>query len=94
MFYVADICQLLVNIFILYFMRGALKTYECPILIKQKIKEERILRRSWHRLSKRLLNTAIQELKELINIKNDSIQTFLQGVTITETTDYSLRKTI
>jgi hypothetical protein len=38
-----------------------LKTYECPILIKQKIEDKRRLRRVWHRLrtpeSKRLLNT-------------------------------------
>jgi hypothetical protein len=41
-----------------------LKTYDCPILIKQKIEEKRRLRRGWHRLrtpeSKRLLNTGTQ----------------------------------
>jgi hypothetical protein len=72
-----------------------LKTYDCPILIKQKIEEKRRLRRGWHRLrtqeSRRLLNTATQELKQLLNKnKNDCIQTFLQGLTPTESTDYSL----
>jgi hypothetical protein len=74
-----------------------LKTYDCPILIKQKIQEKRRLRRGWHRLrtpaSKRLLNIATQELKQLLNNnKNDCIQTFLQGLTPTESTDYSLCK--
>jgi hypothetical protein len=44
-----------------------LKTYNCPILNKQKIEEKRRLRRGWHRLrtpeTKRLLNTATQEIK-------------------------------
>jgi hypothetical protein len=71
-----------------------LKTYYCPILIEQKIKEERRLRRGWQRLrtpeSKRLLNKATQELKQLLNRnKNDCIQTFLQGLTPTESTYYS-----
>jgi hypothetical protein len=39
-----------------------LKTYDCPMLIKQEIEEKGRLRRGWHRLrtpeSKRLLNTA------------------------------------
>jgi flagellar hook-associated protein FlgK len=40
-----------------------------------------------------LLNTATQELKELLNNnKSDCIQTFLQGLTATESTDYSLWK--
>jgi hypothetical protein len=52
-----------------------------------------------HRLrtreSKRLLNTATQELKQILNnSKNDCIQTFLQGLTPTELTDYSLWKKI
>jgi hypothetical protein len=46
-----------------------LKTNDCPIIIKQKIEENRRLRRGWHQLrtpeSKRLLNTATQELKQL-----------------------------
>jgi hypothetical protein len=42
---------------------------------------------------KRLLITATQGLKKLLNNnKNDCIQTFLQGLTPTESTDYSLWK--
>jgi hypothetical protein len=45
--------------------------------------------------SKRLCNAATQELKQLlISNKNDSIRTFLQGLTSTESTDYSLWKTM
>jgi hypothetical protein len=48
-------------------IQTTLKTYDCPILIKQKIEEKRRLNRDWHRLrtpeSKRLLNTATKELK-------------------------------
>jgi hypothetical protein len=66
------------------------KAHYCPILIKKNY-------RDWHQLrtpgSKRLLNTATQELKELLNNnKNDCIQTFLQGLTPADCTDYSLRK--
>jgi hypothetical protein len=54
------------------------------------------LRRDWHRLRtpecKILLNTATQELKQLLNNKNYCIQTFLQGLKPTESTDYSLWK--
>jgi hypothetical protein len=72
-----------------------LKTYDSPILMKQKTEEQRRLRRGWHRLrtpeSKRLLNTAIQEQKQLLNRNNnDCFQTFLQSLTPTESTDYSL----
>jgi hypothetical protein len=60
--------------------KDALKIYDCPVIIKQKIEEKRRLPRDWHRLrtpeSKRLLNTATQELEQLLNRnKNDSIQT-------------------
>jgi hypothetical protein len=42
---------------------------------------------------KRLFNTATQELKELLNNNiNYCIQTFLQELTPTESTDYSLWK--
>jgi hypothetical protein len=72
-----------------------LKTYDCPVLIRHKIEEKRRLRRGWHRLrtpvSKRLLNTATQALKQLLNNnRKDCIQTFLQGLTPTESTDYFL----
>jgi hypothetical protein len=43
----------------------AFKTYQCPILIKQKIIEKRRLHRSWHQLrtpeSKRLFIAATQD---------------------------------
>jgi hypothetical protein len=42
---------------------------------------------------KRLLNTATRELKKFLDTKkNDGIQTFLQGLTPTDSTDYSLWK--
>jgi hypothetical protein len=69
-----------------------LKPYVCPIIIKQKIDKKRRRRRSWHRLwtpeSKRVLNTATQELKQLLNNnKNYCTQTFLLGPTPTESTE-------
>jgi hypothetical protein len=71
--------------------------HDCPILINQKTEQKRRLPRGWHQLqtleSKRLLNTATKELKQLLNNnKNDCIQTFLQGLTPTESIDYSLWK--
>jgi hypothetical protein len=74
-----------------------LKTYGCPVLIEQKIEEEKDsvkVGTDYERTpdSKRLLNTATQELKLLNRNKNDSIQTFLQGPAPTEATDYSLWK--
>jgi hypothetical protein len=69
-----------------------LEAYNCPIKIKLKIEEKRRLHREWHRLqtpaSKGLLKAATQEL--LHDNKNYCIQTFLQGLTPTESTDYSL----
>jgi hypothetical protein len=61
-----------------------LKTYDCPILIKQIIEGNRRLRRGWHRLrtqkSQRLLT---QKLKQLFNNNtNYCIQTFLQGMQV------------
>jgi hypothetical protein len=72
-------------------------TEDCSILIKQEVEEKRRLRRGWHQLRtpeiKRLLNTATQELKQLLNKnKNDCTQTFLQSHTPTESIDYSLWK--
>jgi hypothetical protein len=72
-------------------------TLDCPIQIKQEIKEKRRLHKAWHRLwtpeSKILLNTATPKLKQLLKTnKNDNIQTFLQGLTSTDSTDYSLWK--
>jgi hypothetical protein len=77
--------------------KRTLRAYDCPIIIKLIIEEKRRLHRDWYRLwtptSKGLLNAATQELKELLHDnKNDCIQTFLQGLTPTEPTDYSLWK--
>jgi hypothetical protein len=57
----------------------------CPIMIQQKLAEKRQLCRAWHRfrtpLSKRLLNAATQDLKQLLRrYKNTHIQTLLQGL--------------
>jgi hypothetical protein len=78
-------------------LRETLNSYDCPILIKQKVKEKRRHHRGWHQLrtleSKRLLKTVTQELKQLLhNNTNDCIQTFLQGLTPTESTNHSLWK--
>jgi hypothetical protein len=56
--------------------KRTLKAYDCPIISKQKIEEKRKLHREWHHLqapaTKRLLNAATQELKELLHDnKND-----------------------
>jgi hypothetical protein len=73
-----------------------LKAYDYRILIKQQIEEQIRLHTDWHRLrktgSKRLLNTATKKLKELNNNKHDCIQTILQGLTPTGSTDRSLWK--
>jgi hypothetical protein len=75
---------------------NTLKTNECPLLIKQKVLGKRRLRRRWHQLrtsrNKRLLNT--RELKQLLNNINHNIETFLQALTPTASTDYLLSKAI
>jgi hypothetical protein len=73
-------------------------SYTCPIFIKQKLAEKRRLRREWQRTrtptSKKLLNRATQDLKQLLHHhKNDGIQNFLHGLTPTASTNYSLWKT-
>jgi hypothetical protein len=66
-----------------------LKTYNYPILIKEKGS----LRRGWHQLqTTESKNYLTQELKQQNNNKNDCIQTFLQGLTPIESTDCSLWK--
>jgi hypothetical protein len=51
----------------------ARQTYDCPILIKQKLLNKRRLRRNWHRFrtpeNKRLLNAVTRELKQLLASK-------------------------
>jgi hypothetical protein len=64
---------------------------QMPCISYTKNLRKRRLRRGWHWLrtpkSKRLLNTATQELKQFLNKnKNDCIQTFLQHLTPTEST--------
>jgi ribosomal protein S21 len=62
-----------------------------PFTDKKKILDKRRLRRHWHQLrttkNKRLLNAATRELKQLNNNRNHNIQTFLQGLTPTASTD-------
>jgi hypothetical protein len=78
-------------------LSAANRIHDCPISIKQKLAEKRKPRRDWHRFrtpeSKRLLNAATQDLKQLLRkIKNDRVQTLLQGLQPTASTDYSLWK--
>jgi hypothetical protein len=73
-------------------------SYDFPIFIKQKLAEKRRLQKEWHRhrtpTSKKLINKATQELKQLLyDHKNYNIQTFLNGLTPTVSTGYSLWKT-
>jgi hypothetical protein len=68
------------------------------IFIKQKLAEKRKLRKEWHLhrtpTSKQLFNRVTQGLKQLLHDhKNYNIQTFLNCLTPTITTDYSLWKT-
>jgi hypothetical protein len=75
----------------------ACRIHGCPITIQQKLAEKRKLRRDWHRFrtpeSKRLLNAATQDQKQLLRrIKNDRVQTLLQGLQPTASTDCSLWK--
>jgi hypothetical protein len=76
---------------------AANRIHGCPTTIQQKLAEKRKLRRDWHRFrtleSKRLLNAATQDPKQLLHrIKNDRVQTFLQGLQPTVSTGYSLWK--
>jgi hypothetical protein len=57
----------------------ARQTYDCPILIKQKLLNKMRLRRTWHRFrtpeSKRLLNAATRELEQLLADTNKNLLT-------------------
>jgi hypothetical protein len=73
------------------------QTIDCPLQIKEKLLHKRKLRRSWHRLrtpqSKRLLNTATRELKQLLaEHRNSNFQSFLLNLSPTPATNYSLWK--
>lgn len=70
---------------------------DCPILIKRLVEAKRRLRKQWQQTrlpnDKRKLNKATKKLKKLLhNIKNQAIQEYLQSLTPTEATDYSLWK--
>ncbi|XP_076270438.1 pickpocket protein 28-like [Rhynchophorus ferrugineus] len=65
--------------------------------IQKKIAEKRKLRRNWQQQrteeNKRKFNRAIKELRDLIQIEqNQGIQEYLENLTSTEATDYSLWK--
>lgn len=69
----------------------------CPINVRQKIKEKRTLRKRWQvtraPADKLKLNQACKEIKNLLeSIKSQSIQNYLENLTPTDTTDYSLWK--
>ena len=72
-------------------------TEECPIIIKQKLAEKRKARKRWQLTrapqDKQRYNKIAKELKNLLHtLKNEGIQNYLQGLTPTEATDYSLWK--
>lgn len=69
----------------------------CPIIVKQKIAEKRRLRRIWQRTrypqDKNRYDKASRELKNLItNLKNKSFNEYLENLTNTADTNYSLWK--
>lgn len=70
---------------------------KCPIIIKQKIAEKRKLRQRWQNTrmeaDKKMYNKAAKDLKKLLlALKNQYFQEYLEGLSPTETTDYSLWK--
>jgi len=71
----------------------------CAPALKQKILDKRRLRRRWQHTrspqDRAKLNKATKELKILLNnYKQQAIQTYLESLTPTEATDYSLWKAI
>jgi len=69
----------------------------CALALKQKILDKRRLRRRWQHTrspkDKANLNKATNELKILLNnYKQQAMQTYLESLTPTEATDYSLWK--
>lgn len=72
-------------------------SYNCPALVKQKIDEKRKLRKVWQRTrapqDKSTLNKTIKELKHLLETNsNMAIQNYLQNLSATKSSDYSLWK--
>lgn len=72
-------------------------TYNCPTQIQQTIMKKRKLRKVWQETrapqDKTKLNQAIKELKHMLENKNNAdIQNYLQNLSATQSTDYSLWK--
>lgn len=70
---------------------------DIPKKIQHLLQEKRNLRREWQKsrspIAKWKLNRSLKNLKQaLIDDKNDSIETYLNELTATEATDYSLWK--
>jgi len=69
--------------------------YECAPIIKQKIRGKRKMRKRWQNTrsqqDKAKLNKAVKELKQLLrDEKQKAIQTYVESLTATEATEYSL----
>jgi hypothetical protein len=76
---------------------NVLEVINRPFVIKQKLLDKRRLRRTWLRFhspaTKRLLNKACRNLKQLISEHNKSyFQYYTQNLSPTAATDYSLWK--
>jgi hypothetical protein len=72
-------------------------TIRCPIKLKEKLHEKRRARQLWQLTKspadKQTYNRLAKEIKKLtFQLKNDSIQVYLRGLTPTEATKYSLWK--
>jgi hypothetical protein len=70
---------------------------ECALRIKQKILDRRKLRKRWQTTrspqDKAIFNKATHELKLLLNnLKQQAIQSYLESLTATEATEYSICK--
>jgi hypothetical protein len=70
---------------------------ECAPMVKQKTLEKRKTRKRWHTTrspqDKANLTKAAKELKHLLNDeKQKAFQTYLESLTATEATEYSLWK--
>jgi hypothetical protein len=70
-------------------------TIRCPIKLEEKLHEKRRARQRWQLTKspadKQTYNRLAKELKKLrYQLKHDSIQDYLRGLTPTEATEYSL----
>ena len=66
--------------------------------VEEQIKDKRRLRKLWQqtrdRNLKKLLNKAVKKLRAmLLEVENNNISKYLESLSPTEATDYSLRKT-